>query len=257
MRGLAVPLPDANQGMRWPTEVRPFVRWIRHRSPLATQRVRYEVRLQNGDPYSIFPMTAYQSVERVDDNLSIITVTRVDPTSKLRSHGDTPSDAETSPSAMIQSDAKIISELAGRIPDVGEPWELALLIEKFVHDFVTEKNFSTAFATAADVARERAGDCTEHAVLVAALCRARQMPARVVVGLVYVPNLQGFAFHMWNEVWIHDHWVPMDATTAAGGVGAARIVVSRTALAAEESFASFLPVVQLIGQLELKILDVE
>ena len=41
-------------------------------------------------------------------------------------------------------------------------------------------------ATAAEVARSREGDCTEHAVLLAALARARGIPARVAMGLVYV-----------------------------------------------------------------------
>ena len=40
----------------------------------------------------------------------------------------------------------------------------------------TEKDLSVGFATAADVARTAQGDCTEHAVLLAALLRASDIP---------------------------------------------------------------------------------
>ena len=61
-------------------------------------------------------------------------------------------------------------EAVGKAQD---PAEQALAIESFVHEALTQKDFSTAFATAAEVARSRSGDCTEHAVLTAALCRAQ------------------------------------------------------------------------------------
>ena len=67
-----------------------------------------------------------------------------------------------------------------------------------------------------EVARSLEGDCTEHAVLLAALCRARKIPARVAFGLVYYPPQKGFAYHMWNEVWIADRWIPLDATLGHG-----------------------------------------
>ena len=46
----------------------------------------------------------------------------------------------------------------------------------------------------------------------AALCRARGLPARVVVGL----RREGSAmyFHMWTETWFERAWHPLDATSA-------------------------------------------
>jgi transglutaminase-like putative cysteine protease len=158
---------------------------------------------------------------------------------------------------MIQSDDSKVRELASSMVATDDPWLAAVAVEKFVHDYVREKDFSTAFATAADVARERSGDCTEHAVLTAALCRARGIPARIMVGLVYVSKLQGFGFHMWNEVWVGDRWVPIDATIGRGGIGATHLALARTSLDAEDSFASFLPVVQVIGRLKLEVLEAE
>jgi transglutaminase-like putative cysteine protease len=55
----------------------------------------------------------------------------------------------------------------------------------------------------------RAGDCNEHAVLFAALARAAGLPARVVAGVVYLDG--AFLYHAWNEVWLGDGWVSVDA----------------------------------------------
>ena len=226
-------------------------------SPHSTRKVQYLATLQEGDPSTVFIESPYQALQREDDRSAIITVTRVDPESDPPPEDLPPSDADRHPSAMIQSDDPLIRDLANSIRAPQDPWLAAVAVEKFVHGYVRAKDFSTAFATAADVARERSGDCTEHAVLTAAICRARGIPARVMVGLVYVSQLESFGFHMWNEVWVGDRWVPLDATLGRGGIGAAHLALNRTPLSTEDSFASFLPVVQVIGRLELEVVKAE
>ena len=51
-------------------------------------------------------------------------------------------------------------------------------------------------------------------MLLAALCRASGIPARVVWGCVYTPEYGGsFGHHGWNEVYVGEAgWVPVDAT---------------------------------------------
>ena len=71
-----------------------------------------------------------------------------------------------------------------------DPWEKANAINHWVYRNIRDKNFKVAFAAAGEVARNLSGDCTEHAVLAAAMCRAVGVPSRVVVGLVYVENLE-------------------------------------------------------------------
>ena len=87
------------------------------------------------------------------------------------------------------------------------------------------------FAAASEVARNLTGDCTEHGVLTAAMCRARGVPARVVVGLVYADHLGGFGFHMWNEVYVHRRWVAIDAGFDQTSVDAVHIKLTDTSLA--------------------------
>lgn len=63
---------------------------------------------------------------------------------------------------------------------------------------------------AAYAIENRVGDCTEYAALFAALCRANGIPARLEAGFAY--NGKKWERHAWSEVWIQDHWVPVDPT---------------------------------------------
>jgi transglutaminase-like putative cysteine protease len=146
------------------------------------------------------------------------------------------------------------SEAAG---DGADPWIVALALEQFVRSTIRQVNFSQAFATAADVAENPQGDCTEHAVLLAGLARARGIPARVAIGLVYISAAKGFGYHMWNEVWIDDRWIPLDATLAQGGIGAAHLKLTDSNLKGASAYSSFLPVAQVMGQLKIEVLEVE
>ncbi len=225
-------------------------------SPAKTTRVKYRARLASENPALVFARRPYQKVEPIDERSAYITVTAVNP-ERLLVEESGPQDSDLQPSALIQADDPSIVALAAGLPDADDPSEQALAIATFAHQFIDEKNFSTTFASAADVAQSRTGDCTEHAVLVAALCRARGIPARVVVGLVYVPSKNGFGFHMWNEAWTDKGWLPLDATLSDGRVAGGHLVLSTSALSSQDSFSSFFPVIQTLGQLELKVEDFE
>jgi transglutaminase-like putative cysteine protease len=63
------------------------------------------------------------------------------------------------------------------------------------------------------VASERSGDCTEHAVLVAALARSIELPARIVLGAVILGSddrWQAFG-HAWTEIFDGKRWQLADA----------------------------------------------
>ena len=79
----------------------------------------------------------------------IITVHRIRPDSELPLSDDQPTDADRLASAMIQSDDPLVRELADGISSAKDAWSTAIAVEKFVHRYLTQKNFSTAFATAA------------------------------------------------------------------------------------------------------------
>jgi len=73
------------------------------------------------------------------------------------------------------------------------------------------KTLSTNLTTASQVLEHKAGDCTEHSVLLVALARALKIPAREVGGVIYDNEyIVGFGWHAWVEVELDGRWVQVD-----------------------------------------------
>ena len=82
----------------------------------------------------------------------------------------------------------------------------------FVREHIRRKDLSIGYATALETLASKQGDCTEHAVLVAAMCRALGIPARMACGIVLIPGSKDlFGPHAWVEAFIGGKWVGLDA----------------------------------------------
>ncbi len=140
-----------------------------------------------------------------------------------------------------------------------EPSQVAVAMEKYVNREVAKKDFSTALASAAEVARTLQGDCTEHAVLLAAMLRARNIPCKIAVGLVYYEPLSSFSGHMWTEALLGDRWVPLDAVFSNGeaGIGATHIKLGESSFADKgpAPTTAFLPLIRVLGRIELTVVE--
>ncbi|MCC6786175.1 MAG: transglutaminase domain-containing protein [Planctomycetes bacterium] len=162
--------------------------------------------------------------------------------------------ANLAPNSAIQSDAPRIVEIAEKIVgDETDPWIRAQLIERWVERNVTDKNFDVGFASALEVAEDRAGDCSEHAVLLAALCRAARIPCRVVMGLLYIGGIWGG--HAWNEVWIDGEWYALDGTLGLGRADALHLAFSKMTLADGNGAAEFGALLTGLGKLDVEVLE--
>jgi hypothetical protein len=224
-----------------------------------TKRVRYRVHLEGGDPAGVLATGPTQAVKSIDAHTAEVTVYAIRPG---RSDGnpdappDLPTDADLRPNTFIQSDdPMIVADAKQAAGDETDPWRVAVALERYVHREVANKDYTQAFATAAEVAKSREGDCTEHAVFLAALARARGIPARVAIGLVYLESKQAFFYHMWTEVYIGKRWIPIDGTLARGGIGAGHLKIAQSNL--KSAFSAFLPVMQVAGRLRIEIEEVQ
>jgi len=112
----------------------------------------------------------------------------------------------------IQSEHSRIRRRARRIVRrAGDPVDRARRVCRWVHRHVAGRDASD-YETALDVLSNLEGDCTEHALLFVALCRAAGLPAREVSGLVYSgPAERTFAMHSWAQVYVGE-WVDVDPT---------------------------------------------
>jgi hypothetical protein len=184
-------------------------------------------------------------------------------------HADTP---ELHPylqaSAYLEVNAPEIQALAKQaVGNEKNPVRAAHLIERFVRSYITKKDLNVGFGSAEETAKSREGDCTEHAVLCAALGRAAGLPTRCVVGFGYIPpgdeeptiaeavdaSTGIFGFHMWAEAWIGpDEWVPMDA--ALDGFDVGHIAITKSALEEVNPIVDLnTPVFQLMESLKIEI----
>jgi transglutaminase superfamily protein len=228
-----------------------------------SRRAVYLARVKTGKIDKVFPNSAAQQVAIKDERTAEVTVIALRPNAAgakaaIAGTRSVPTTADLAPSSYIQSDDPAIIQLANSVArKETDPWKIACALESHVDATIKLKSFSQAFATASQVARSLEGDCTEHAILLVALCRARRIPARCAFGLIYFEPLQGFAFHMWTEVWIADQWIPLDATLGQGGIAADHLKLGDTSLSGQSALADLLAVMNAFGRLELKLLAVE
>ena len=224
-----------------------------------TKEVRYQIHLDGSDPASVFISGPTQAIKSIDANTAEVTVYAIrpgQPGGNPNAPADPPTEDELRPNVFVQSDDPlIVADAKKGAGDEKDPWRVAVALERFVNHEVTKKDFSQAFATAAEVAKSREGDCTEHAVFLAALCRARGIPARTAIGLVYMEGGQAFGYHMWTEVYIDKRWVPIDGTLSLGGIGAAHLKIAQSNLKDATAYSSFLPVMQVMGRLSIKVIE--
>ena len=114
---------------------------------------------------------------------------------------------------MIQSDKPELAKLAREITEGSRDyWEATLWLSNWVADSI---DGSVLFGTAYETYKRRKGACGSQSMLLAALCRAAGIPARVVWGCLYTPEYGGsFGSHGWNEIYMGDDagWIPLDVT---------------------------------------------
>lgn len=134
------------------------------------------------------------------------------------------------------------------------PTEEALALERAVHSKIRILDFRTVFATASQTLRDRRGDCTEHAILLAACCRARDIPARLVAGMV--PTGGRMMFHLWTEVFL-GRWIGLDATLGQGRVAPCAIAIHRWEQPEDGMAELNRSVTRLLGRYRLQVVDPE
>lgn len=115
---------------------------------------------------------------------------------------------------VVDFDEASVRALIDSMPGAAEAQPMIKELERFVYDHIVDKTYSRAFDLASRVAASGRGDCTEHAVLLAALARAFDHPARVVFGnLVLQSRADLYAFgHAWTEIHDGEKWQIHDAT---------------------------------------------
>ncbi|MSQ92939.1 MAG: hypothetical protein EXR98_00110 [Gemmataceae bacterium] len=225
--------------------------------PYETTAATYRITVRNDENVATtFSRDDRQSVENVRGNSFDL---RVKAAPAGDDEGKAPDAEFTQSSYFINSDdAEVKKHARKAIGDESDAWKKTLWIERWVRDnmrFTSDE----ALAPADHVARTLEGDCTEYAMLTAAMCRAAGVPSRTAIGLIYadVKGAPCFAFHMWTEVWIKGRWIPIDATLGKGYVGATHLKITDHSWYDERTMTPIFPVIRVVGRVSIEVLSAE
>ncbi|MFM1822728.1 MAG: hypothetical protein RI967_994 [Planctomycetota bacterium] len=211
------------------------------------------------------PSEGAQRFERIDARRAIVTVDIARGSAAAEGDADDPRWLRATELLDFASApvVELLASAAARAPADATPFEIAERLRRLVGRHLVDKNLATAFGSASEAARMKGGDCTEHAVLLAALLRARGIPSRVASGLVFVPNLAGngpgFGWHLWTQALVPPsgggdaRWFDLDATVGATGRGyhAAHLLVATSGLEGGATDPSFARAMALMGGLAI------
>ena len=240
-------------------------------NPHRRAEIEYELSLPQGDPSRLFRHDTRQQVRSNGPNRARLVVRASSPSdssSRIRTELnqptttaevdlDLPTKADQVSNSLATSDDPRIRKLAQSVlPSVDDPRRVAIALERFVYGMVEEKSYGQVFASATEVIDLREGDCTEHSVLLVALCRARGIPARAAMGLVYSDAHEAFAYHMWTEVWTGERWIGLDATRGDGQIGPAHLKMATSSLDGPTALVEMLTILQSIDGLKIKVVRV-
>jgi hypothetical protein len=225
--------------------------------PELTRHIKYRVTMDGPEPAEVFPGDARQSIQpEKGTSGAILGIQSIGPTDGEAAAGEI-DPQYLKPNALVNSDDVRVRGLAQRVTrGLIDPWRKATAINHWVYQNIRDKNFKSAFAAANQVARELSGDCTEHSVLTAAMCRATGVPSRAVIGLVYVDHLEGFGYHMWVEVFVNNRWVAIDPTFDQTTVDAVHIKLTDSSLDGVAPFEAFLPMVKVVGHVTIDPVEI-
>ena len=190
------------------------------RALTGSRRAELVVRARDGRLGDL-PSAGAQAFSRLDAGSATVTVDA--------SRDSAAADAERNDqrfaraSVVADSDDPEVRALARRATSGSGPSASgrAEALRSAVFRHISRKDLASGFATASEAVRSRAGDCTEHAVLLCALLRADGIPARVATGLLFVPDAgtvrDAYGWHMWTQALIDGRWVDLDAVLPAPG----------------------------------------
>jgi hypothetical protein len=228
--------------------------------PHDTTSVVYRITLKGDDkPTTAFAEDNRQEIKNAKGNSFELHVHAIRDPEKVEEEAKAGDEFLESSYFLDSADAKV-KELARKaVGDQKDPWKKAKLIEKWVCTNM-QISASAEFGTAGQIARNLEGDCRQHAMLTAAMCRSASVPSRTALGLVYVTDRQKgpvMGFHMWTEVWIKGQWLGIDATLGQGCIGAGHVKISDNSWHDTHDLKPLLPVTRVLGKVSMEVLSVE
>lgn len=155
---------------------------------------------------------------------------------------------------LINADNETIKGIAQKVV-AGEKTIMSkcLALKNWVSDNM-KGDMGVVLAPASEVIQNRKGTCSEFATLLSSMVRAANIPARYMMGFVYMNGIWGG--HAWVEAYINNQWIPLDAAiNNKGAANAARFHFLATDLNEGSGVLNGSSGVKMYGNVEVKILS--
>ncbi len=213
------------------------------------------------------PSAGSQRVEKLDGGALRVTIDLNDPIVAPESDA-TDERYQRATTAADTADEAVRALAARALEGIGNgasDLEKAEAMRKFVYRFIADKQLGVGFATASEVAQNPAGDCTEHAVLLAAMLRVEGIPSGGVNGLIFIDQFgdgeKVFGYHMWTQALVTDEqgrlvWRDFDASWPRA-MDATHITTSVSDLGDGSMLDSYTTIARLLGVLAIEVEGVE
>lgn len=154
-------------------------------------------------------------------------------------------------SFIIPSDHPSIQQQANRIiNEGGRSADPILLLVEWIKNSIRQE--AVDVFSALDVLEYGKAECQGHSYLYAAFARALKIPTRIVNGIVYSAEHQGFLYHTWAESYHRNRWVAVDPTFYQVPADATHVKFVEG-----ERISDLLSLVEVIGRIRILIRSVE
>jgi transglutaminase-like putative cysteine protease len=222
-------------------------------------RIRYRLRVRRGATLSeTCPLGGAQSLVRaVSPSEWIVEVRRLPARASRTSAPTLPPDSTrlylASNAFLDLGDSALVRRAAAIAGDETDPRRIASAVYAWVAGNFRFSMGSVLFGDSRETVRDPEGDCSEAAILTAALLRARGVPARVALGFASLG--QGvFIGHAWCEAWLGGAWVGVDAALREFPAGAERVKLANLDGRGDMRIAATNLMMRTMSNLEIEIL---
>lgn len=236
-----------------------FRRYLEHQLPvsgdvaslLVDKAVTIEVESIELDPFSQFLSDHRQQVRSVSAGKSQVLLGESGVLQQSPQQKDAPGDSDLDASLMIPADNPLFIELADQFLESRHSDDIAEAAEQLsagLHRSWQKEPLGAQIRSTMVAARSQSGSSIECASVLVAMLRNREIPARLVGGLLIDADSAQGSFHVWAQTWTGQGWLDLDAYHG-GPVGNQYLTMVTTAATGENPYHLWLPKLKAIREI--------
>ena len=229
--------------------------------------ISFRVSHRSEDPYSIFRDRVGQHILSLDARSARVTVLLNGGESDLLLESDSASkkdDGTLAASEFIPAKSAQVKKIANGLilaakansQDSLSSTGIANVFRREIQKRISLKDFDKQLGTVENSLRARQANCVEHALLLASMCRAAQIPTRIALGVKFNRSreMPAMVFHAWIEIRDSGRWVPMDSTVEEFPMPLDRIKFRDSNFNWPNPYIDILSVYRLLPELEIQVM---